>query len=80
MRVEVRDSGPGIPPEELPLIWNRYYRSTENHKRAIQGSGLGLSIVQSILASHGVPYGVSSQAGEGTCFWFELEEAEKADA
>ena len=79
VRVEVRDSGPGIPPEELPLIWNRYYRSTENHKRAIQGSGLGLSIVQSILAGHGVPYGVSSRTGEGTCFWFELEEAEKAD-
>ena len=76
VRVEVRDSGRGIPPEELPLIWNRYYRAKENHKRAIQGSGLGLSIVHSILENHGVPYGVTSQVGEGTCFWFELETAE----
>ena len=49
VRIAVHDSGQGIPQEELPLIWNRYYRSKENHKRAIQGSGLGLSIVRSIL-------------------------------
>lgn len=77
VRISIRDSGQGIPPDELALIWNRYYRSKENHKRAIQGSGLGLSIVRSILESHGAPYGVTSAEGEGTCFWFELPLADE---
>ena len=68
----IHDSGQGIPPQELPLIWNRYYRAKENHKRAIQGSGLGLSIVRSILEAHNAPYGVESKEGEGTTFWFML--------
>lgn len=72
VRIAVHDSGQGIPQEELPLIWNRYYRSKENHKRAIQGSGLGLSIVRSILEAHHAPYGVESQVGAGTTFWFML--------
>ena len=75
VRIEVRDSGRGIPEDELPLIWNRYYRARENHRRAVQGAGLGLSIVRTILESHGAPYGVTSRDGEGTCFWFELEKA-----
>ena len=72
VRMAIHDSGKGIPPEELPLIWNRYYRAKENHKRAIQGSGLGLSIVRSILEAHNAPYGVESKEGEGTTFWFML--------
>ena len=76
-RIAIHDSGKGIPADELPLIWNRYYRAKENHKRAIQGSGLGLSIVRSILEAHNVPYGVDSQEGEGTTFWFKLPLAEK---
>ena len=71
IRIDVRDTGKGIPPEELPLIWKRYYRSQENHRRAVIGSGLGLSIVQSILEKHGARYGVDSTVGEGTTFWFE---------
>ena len=72
VRISIQDSGKGISPEELPLIWNRYYRTKETHRRAIIGSGLGLSIVRSILELHGANYGVDSQPGEGTCFWFEL--------
>ena len=60
----------------MPLIWNRYYRAKESHKRAIIGSGLGLSIVQGILEQHGAPYGVGSQEGRGSSFWFELPLAE----
>ena len=59
--------------EELALIWNRYYRTKESHKRAVIGSGLGLSIVQSILEKHGAEYGVDSQEGVGTTFWFECD-------
>ena len=72
VRIAVHDSGKGIPAEELPLIWNRYYRAKENHKRAIQGSGLGLSIVRSILEAHNAPHDVESQEGQGTTFWFML--------
>ena len=74
--IDVRDTGKGIAPDELPLIWNRYYRTKETHKRAIIGSGLGLNIVQSILEKHGAPYGVESEEGKGTTFWFELPLAE----
>ena len=76
VRLTIHDSGKGIAPEELPLIWNRYYRTQETHKRAIIGSGLGLSIVRSILEKHHVPFGVDSKEGEGTSFWFELPLAE----
>lgn len=69
-RIAIRDTGKGIPADELPLIWKRYYRSRESHRRAVIGSGLGLSIVQSILDKHGAQYGVDSIEGQGTIFWF----------
>ena len=72
VRIAVADSGDGIAPDELPYIWDRYYRSRENHKRAVIGSGLGLNICRGILENHGAPYGVDSTPGEGTVFWFEL--------
>ncbi len=70
VRITIHDSGKGIPADELPLIWKRYYRSQESHRRAVIGSGLGLSIVQSILEKHGADYGVESAEGTGTAFWF----------
>ncbi len=70
--IEVIDTGEGIEPEELPYIWSRYYRGQKPHKRAAIGTGLGLSIVQGILDAHGLEYGVTSQIGEGTTFWFRL--------
>ena len=73
VRISVRDSGSGIAPDELPWIWDRYYRSRENHKRAIIGSGLGLNICRGILESHQAPYGVENAPEGGTIFWFELE-------
>lgn len=78
VRIAIRDTGKGIPEEELPLIWKRYYRAKESHRRAVIGSGLGLSIVQSILEKHGARYGVESAAGEGTTFWFECRSVQEA--
>lgn len=72
VRVEVRDQGVGIPIEELPMIWERYYRTRGIKRRKIYGSGLGLSIVKSILETHKALFGVDSVQGEGTTFWFEL--------
>ncbi|MDD3411452.1 MAG: HAMP domain-containing sensor histidine kinase [Eubacteriales bacterium] len=74
--IEVIDTGEGIDQNELPYVWNRYYRGQKPHKRAAVGTGLGLSIVQGILDQHGLEYGVTSRQGEGTTFWFALSTEE----
>lgn len=81
-RFEVTDTGKGISPEEVDTIWDRYYRSSETHKRPVKGTGLGLSIVKSILLAQDCPFGVISEVGKGSCFWVEFpappeEHAEK---
>jgi signal transduction histidine kinase len=76
-RVEVSDHGPGIAQEELPHVWDRYYKASSNYVRATTGTGLGLSIVKEILTLHHADYGVYSKVGKGTTFWFELPLAKK---
>lgn len=76
VRIEVTDSGEGIAKEALPYVWDRYYKVDKSHKRAVMGTGLGLSIVKNILELHGAAYGVESQEGCGSTFWFELEIAD----
>ncbi|NTW72491.1 MAG: HAMP domain-containing histidine kinase [Eubacteriaceae bacterium] len=73
VRVAVKDHGIGIPEEEKDSIWERYYRTKGIKKRKIYGSGLGLSIVKSILDAHDTDYAVISKPGIGTTFWFELK-------
>jgi signal transduction histidine kinase len=75
VRVSVEDHGEGIDPEKLNLIWDRYYKVDKEHRRSMTGSGLGLSIVKTIMDLHGMKYGVSSAPGCGATFWFELEKA-----
>lgn len=72
VRIEVRDTGAGIPAEEIPLIWDRYYKVDKVHRIARIGTGLGLSIAKGILEVHNAAYGVESEVGKGSCFWFEL--------
>lgn len=72
VRVEICDTGEGIAPEEIPRIWDRYYKVDKVHRRAQIGTGLGLSIVKGILELHHAMYGVESEKGKGSIFWFEL--------
>jgi len=73
-RFEVKDKGSGIAKEELPYIWERYYKATKSqfHKRTMVGTGLGLSIVKGVMEMHGFAYGVNSAPGKGSTFWFEF--------
>ena len=73
VKVEVIDSGEGINAEELPYIWERYYKVDKEHKRPIIGTGLGLSIVKKIAEIHSGTYGVKSDIGKGSSFWFQLK-------
>lgn len=72
VRIEVSDSGRGIAPEEIPNIWKRYYQINQK-KRGKLGSGLGLDIVRGILTAHNARFGIDSELGHGTTFWFELD-------
>lgn len=74
VRIEVVDFGVGIARERLPQIFDRYYRD-ERTKRDVVGSGLGLSIVKEILRLHGMRFGVQSELGKGSTFWFEVQRA-----
>jgi len=77
VRLLIRDSGPGIPPDHLAHVFERFYRAETAQPRpgVVRGSGLGLAIAKSIVESHGGEIGVSSQVGNGTTFWADLPTA-----
>ena len=68
VKVSVYDSGQGIKQEDIPHLFDKYYRARKDEGRT--GSGLGLAIVKSILENHNFQYGVESREGLGTEFWF----------
>lgn len=70
--VSVKDTGIGIPRDDLKLIWNRFYKSDLSRGRDKRGTGLGLSIVKEILNSHNENINVISTEGEGSEFIFSL--------
>ncbi|MGA9522322.1 MAG: ATP-binding protein [Myxococcaceae bacterium] len=69
VRFEVRDNGPGIAPEHLSRIFERFYRVPGAGGGA---AGLGLSISRDIVRAHGGDIGVTSEPGKGSCFWFTV--------
>ena len=71
------DHGVGIPSDEISHVWDKYYRTSANHERGIEGTGLGLAIVKGILNLHNAAYGVESEEGKGSDFWFEMETVKK---
>ena len=79
VRIEVQDFGEGIAKEDLPNIWDRYYKVDKKHVRVSNGSGIGLAIVKQVLDLHKAPYGVESEKGKGSTFWFELPKSRKSD-
>lgn len=72
VKISVSDQGPGIPEEDLPFIWERFYRVEKSRSRALGGTGLGLAIVKQIVENHGGKVAVSSREGAGSTFSFTL--------
>jgi signal transduction histidine kinase len=70
--LQVRDTGRGIPPEHLPMIFDRFYKVDASRSGTEAGSGLGLSIVKAIVERHGGTISVRSQPGVETVFEIEL--------
>lgn len=73
VRIEVTDNGQGIPKDKLSQVFDRYYRGGKV-KRETVGTGLGLSICKEILKLHEFAFGVMSEEGNGSTFWFEARE------
>lgn len=71
IRVEVHDEGPGIKPEHMTHLFERFYRVPDGN-RSTRGTGLGLYICRKIIEAHGGDIGVESEAGHGTTFRFTL--------
>jgi hypothetical protein len=72
VQVSVRDSGIGIPAEDVPQVFDRFFRSRLGVEQRIEGNGLGLTIVQAIIQEHQGQIWVESEEGVGTTFTFAL--------
>jgi signal transduction histidine kinase len=76
VQVEVNDTGEGINPQDLPHIFDQFYRGEKSRSRDTGGSGLGLAIARGIVEAHGGQIGVESRQGEGTRIFFTLPTTE----
>ena len=72
VQVRIRDTGIGIPKENLNKIWDRFYQIDSTSTRRFAGTGLGLAIVKRIVEAHRGEITVESTMGEGTTFCFTL--------
>ncbi|HEX2991071.1 MAG TPA: ATP-binding protein, partial [Anaerolineales bacterium] len=72
VEVSVRDSGEGIQAEDLPHIFERFYRGEKSRNRGTGGAGLGLAIARGIVRAHGGVIWVESDIGQGTTFIFTI--------
>jgi signal transduction histidine kinase len=80
VRLRVKDTGEGIAPEELPHIWERFYRAESARARGDGGSGLGLALVKELTEAMGGTVGVESTPGEGSCFTVRLPQVAQQTA
>ncbi len=79
LRVNVVDTGPGIPAADLPYVFERFYRVDKSRARSTGGAGLGLTIAKRLVEAHGGTMEVTSELGEGSCFSFTLPKAPEED-
>jgi signal transduction histidine kinase len=70
--VEVSDNGQGIAPEDLPYLFDHFYRADKSRSRASGGSGIGLAIVKQLVEAHHGRVWVESKVGKGATFSFAL--------
>jgi signal transduction histidine kinase len=75
VRIEVRDTGEGIPPEDMPHVWERFYRGAEARVKDNRGAGLGLALVKELTEAMGGTVEVESILGQGSCFIVRLPRA-----
>ena len=82
VQVDVHDTGTGIAPNDLPRVFDRFYRGEKSRARSGKkagGVGLGLAIVKGLVRAHGGDIWVESEIGSGTRFWFRLPKQFKGD-
>ncbi len=72
LQISVTDTGPGIPADDLPHVFDRFWRADKSRARQHGGSGLGLAIARQLIEAHGGQIGVNSQPSHGSRFWFTL--------
>ena len=72
MKIEVRDTGAGIPPEQLPHIFEKFYQADNQRAASMPGTGLGLAIAKEIVEAHRGQIACDSVLGEGTTFTLVL--------
>jgi signal transduction histidine kinase len=75
IRIEVCDTGRGIPAEALPKVFDRFFRVDSSRSQTSGGTGLGLAIVQSIITLHGGSVEITSQLGQGTTVTLRIHTA-----
>jgi signal transduction histidine kinase len=68
VEIQVRDTGEGIPADDLPHIWERFYRTADSRAKHLSGSGLGLALVKELSEAMGGSASAESEIGEGSCF------------
>ncbi len=70
--ISIIDSGPGIPVEEIPFIWERFFRGKRNNPESGRGWGLGLALAREIIVAHGETISVQNRKNRGSVFSFSL--------
>jgi PAS domain S-box-containing protein len=80
IEISVKDTGVGIPAEELPKVFNKFYQVSANLRTNIRGTGIGLTIAKEIVELHGGRIWVESEVGKGTRFIFTLPLKDNADS